>query len=119
MENQEVIDEMVDSAESAIAEIKEAIEFVYQARPDNETDITKCLERAVDHCKELRSTSDKYEEPDEVEEVELHEIEGSTIEWNRYRANINFTDREIMDTLEKLFFNGKSAQEILNHLEQL
>lgn len=68
--------------------------------------IKELAEQIIDTCEDM-------------ELPELHEIEGSTIEWNRDRANINFTDREIMDTIEKLFFNGKSSQEILNHLEQL
>lgn len=57
---------------------------------------------------------------DEVDDApELTTIYNTTIEWNRDRQGINFTDREIMDTLNTLFHNGLASQTILNHLEKL
>jgi|SRR6478736_8173549 len=119
MDNQGIINDIETEIRGAIAEIKDAKEEIYNSHLDNEDDIIGILDRAIDFCKDAASLADKYEEPDEPEEIELHEITHTTIEWHRDRANISFTDREIMDTLEKLFFNGKSAQEILQHLEQL
>jgi hypothetical protein len=55
----------------------------------------------------------------EFEEIELTTLHNSTIEWHADRADVNFTDRQIMETLDKLLFNGVHQNDILSHLEKL
>lgn len=49
----------------------------------------------------------------------LTQLHNSTIEWNRDRTDLNFTDRELMDKINSLLFDGKSSSDILTHLEKL
>lgn len=62
----------------------------------------------------------------EVEDLEsqlstylgLYTIPNSSITWEIHATNLNFTDREIMELLEKLY-QQHPAQTILSHLEKL
>lgn len=51
---------------------------------------------------------------------DLKIIPNSTIEWNDNATNLNFEDREVMETLEKLFMHKKiTKRQIITHLENL
>lgn len=75
----------------------------------------------MQELKELKNLLEQVNDAvDEIDTIpELSTIHNTTIEWFEDKEGINFTDREIMHTLDKLFFNGKTNQEILSHLEQL
>lgn len=50
---------------------------------------------------------------------ELTTIPHSTIEWDAERANINFKDREVMETLTKCYGAMVNPQDIINDLNEL